>query len=301
MDFRRLEAFSKVYELKSFSKAGESLYLSQPTISAHVSALEKDLGIRLFDRLGRVVLPTVAGDILYRHVQEAFQSLENAKAEIQLLQDKVAGRLVLGASTIPAHYFLPQMLRGFLGQYPDVSVELRVGDTESVTRGVLEGEYIVGVVGDLDESLDLTFAPLFKDELVVIAPPDLAPEEGAKDLATLLERPWVMRELGSGTRNAFERALVEAGRDVRSVKTAVVVDSTQAVLRCVQAGLGLSITSRLAARQALERGELREIPVPELSLRRSFFCVYRERRFFFPSVRYFIDHLVKESRALDAL
>ena len=118
MDFRRLEAFSKVYELKSFSKAGTELFLSQPTISAHVSALEKDLGVQLFDRLGRVIMPTPAGEVLYRYAIDAFSCLEKARVEIELLQDRVAGELFVGCSTIPGHFLLPHLIARFSMQYP---------------------------------------------------------------------------------------------------------------------------------------------------------------------------------------
>ena len=170
MDIRRLEAFSKVYELSSFSKAGEELFLSQPTISAHVSSLEEELGVRLFDRLGRTIVATKAGDILYRHACEAFRSLENAQAEIDLLQNSVGGELVVGASTIPGHYFLPQAISGFLNLHPAVKAVLCIEDSAEIVRKVGSGEVGVGVVGAKYESSALTFEELFTDELVVIGP-----------------------------------------------------------------------------------------------------------------------------------
>jgi LysR family transcriptional regulator, transcriptional activator of the cysJI operon len=98
MDLRRLEAFCKVYELKSFSKAGQDLYLSQPTISAHIAALEDELGVPLFDRVGRGILSTQAGDILHRHALNIFEAVAQAEAEIQLLMNKVGGDLELGGA-----------------------------------------------------------------------------------------------------------------------------------------------------------------------------------------------------------
>lgn len=300
MDLRRLEAFSKVFELRSFSKAGEALFLSQPTISAHVASLESDLGVKLFDRLGRSILPTAAGDILYRHAQKVFSSLETAKAEIQLLQDEVSGALAIGASTIPAHYLLPPMLASFVKRYPAVTMHLRVGDSESIVQQVQNGTLVTGVVGaQYEDYNDLEFIPILEDDLVIVAAPDTLPGKSALELSDLEALSWVMREKGSGTRLAIEKGLLKSGVDPRSLNTALIVESTQAVLRCVKAGLGVSITSRLAAYDEINRGELIVLPCSELQLGRHFYCVFQKQRFMFPAVSYFIDFLQERAKELN--
>lgn len=296
MDLRRLEAFSKVYELRSFSKAGEQLYLSQPTISAHIASLERLLDVRLFDRLGRAILPTAAADILYQYAVEAFRNLQKAKAEIQLLQDHVSGYLELGGSTIPAHYLLPDMLSLFLKRYPEVTVHVSVGDTKSIISDVLSGKLVAGVVGGASDASDLTFVPILEDELVIIAAPNVASTVQELQIKDLFDYSWVMREPGSGTRQAFERGLQKSDVDIRKLKTSVMVESTQAVLRCVRAGLGLSITSRLVAQGELERGELQVIKCPSLDVKRSFYCTYQQRRHMFPAVRYFLEFLQEQAK-----
>jgi DNA-binding transcriptional LysR family regulator len=295
MDFRRLEAFCKVYDLKSFSKAGQELFLSQPTISAHVSSLEQDLGVRLFDRLGRVVLPTPAGEILYRHAQEAFASLATARAEIEYLQDRVAGDLIVAGSTIPAHYLLPQLLSRFARKYPEVKIQLRVGDSRSVARQVSRGELLVGVVGAQEDFPDLVYERVLEDDLVIVAAPDMCPAGGHLLPEDLASHSWVMREVGSGTRKAFEQGVSAMGVELRTLSVAVTVESTQAVLQCVLAGLGLSCTSRLAAGSLLDRGELVEVKTPGLSLPRAFYSVHHERRHTFPVVHHFLQYLAQES------
>ncbi|MDY7000747.1 MAG: selenium metabolism-associated LysR family transcriptional regulator [Thermodesulfobacteriota bacterium] len=295
MDIRRLEAFAKVYELKSFSKAAKDIFLSQPTISAHISALEKELGVRLFDRLGRSILPTQAAEILYKYAQSAFDSLAGAKAEIGLLQKRVSGELSVGGSTIPAHYMLPGILSRFLAKYPDVTTYLAIGDTGRIIDRVAGGDLAVGMVGAREDSRDLEFVPVLEDDLVVIAPPGTAPgvdaEIKAKDL---FDFPWVIREPGSGTWEAFEKALVPIGLDIRNLRAVVCVESTRAVLECVRAGLGFSVTSRLVARSFLESGEAVEVHVKDLAMRRGFYLAYHKRRYFFPVVRYFIDFVRQE-------
>ena len=296
MDIRRLEAFAKVYELRSFSKAAKDVFLSQPTISAHISALEKELGVRLFDRLGRSILPTQAAEILYKYAQNAFDSLAGAKAEIGLLQKRVAGELTVGGSTIPAHYMLPGILFKFLAKYPDVTTYLAIGDTGKIIDQVAEGRLAVGLVGAREDSRDLKFVPVLEDELVVIAPPGIMSGPNVRIAAkNLLDFPWVIREPGSGTWEAFEKAFVRIGLDIRNLRAAVCVESTMAVLACVRAGLGLSVTSRLVARSLLESGQAVEVHAEGLAMRRSFYLTYHKRRYFFPVVRYFIDFVRQEA------
>jgi DNA-binding transcriptional LysR family regulator len=292
MDMRRLEAFASVYELGSFSKAGQKLYLSQPTISAHIAALESELEVRLFDRLGRSVLPTQAADILYRHARDTFASLEKARAEIALLRAEVSGNLVLAGSTIPAHYLLPAVMARFTARYPDVSLRLNVGDSKAAAVMVAAGEAELGVVGANTGQAELEFIPLVEDELaVVVGRSRLAAGAAELSLAELESMPWVMREPGSGTRSALESALAEAGLDLRALKVAAVVDTTTALLQCVRGGMGLAVTSRLAAAELVERGELVAVPAPGLVLRRTFSLVMHRSRHLFPVARVFAEFL----------
>lgn len=308
MDLRRLEAFVKVFEHRSFSKAGKEIYLSQPTVSAHVAALEREVGVRLFDRLGRTVLPTPAGEVLYRYAREVFATLATATAELSLLRDKVAGELSLGGSTIPAHYLLPGAMAGFTERYPEVQLALTVGDSAEITARVASGELLVGVVGARDVNSELTYTELVRDSLVFIAPSDPSAaiqkhlsEDGSVALENLARLPWISREDGSGTRKAFEAGLLALGMVPATLNTVLTVGSTQGLLACVGAGLGISVTSRLAAAEGLASGRLRELTVPGLALARSFYCVHDERRHVFPAARFFVEHLVEYTASLASL
>jgi len=228
MDLKNLEAFCKVYELRSFSKAGQELYLSQPTISAHVSSLENELGVLLFDRLGRGILPTRAGETLYRHAKDIFERLTRAKSEVHLLTQKISGTLVLGASTIPAHYILPQVIAGFRAKFPDVSLDLRIGDTSEIIRQVRAGVLDAGMVGAMEPDPDLEFSRILEDELVVVASPGFNVSRAPLDAEALKALPWIVREKGSGTRKAMENGLSSIGLEFRQLDVAAVVAATHA-------------------------------------------------------------------------
>ncbi|SDK83600.1 DNA-binding transcriptional regulator, LysR family [Maridesulfovibrio ferrireducens] len=296
MDLRRLEAFCKVYELKSFSKAGRELYLSQPTISAHISTLEEELGVQLFDRLGRSIMSTQAGEVLYRNAKDIYELIGKAHSEINLLRDKVVGDLDIGGSTIPSHYLLPGILYDYCKRFPDVRVHMSVGDTSEILQKIRSGDLILGIVGATSDSPNVEFIPIMRDELVIVAPPVLVKNyEGIVDIQQLAELPWVMREGGSGTRKALEQGLAELGTNVRDLNVTVWVESTQAVVQCVKAGLGISVTSRLAAQSLIDSGELVHISDLPLNLERSFYLAHLKGREFFPAVRYFIEHVKSNS------
>ncbi|WP_462323401.1 selenium metabolism-associated LysR family transcriptional regulator [Desulfoplanes sp.] len=292
MDTRRLEAFVKVYESRSFSKAGKELFLSQPTISSHVALLEDDLGVLLFDRVGRNVLPTQAGEILYDRAQGVFRGMEMARAEIDLLRHAVSGPLIIGGSTIPADYILPKILGGFMRNYPDVNVDLRVGDTGAVIDMVGRGDVMLGLVGSSAEHNELSFEPVVSDDLVVIGAPGLvANVQNWQGEDMVKKTSWVMREPGSGTRKALASSLRKIGLGVTDMRVSIQVQNTQAMLGCVVAGLGLSVTSRMVATPYIQRGDLALLAIPDLVMARDFYLVHHCKREKFPATQRFQEYL----------
>lgn len=272
------------------------MHLSQPTISAHIMSLENELDARLFDRLSRIVLPTAAAEILYRRAREVFENLETARAEILALKDRVSGELVVGGSTIPAHYILPEVIASFRRRFKEVSIDLIVGDSKEIADQVVEGVLSLGVVGAAIDHPDLVCEPLIEDEIILIAPPGMKLsaaiiDADSFDAKALQSLPWIMREPGSGTRQAFETALREVGFDARDLSVSVLAHSTLGVLQCVKAGLGVSVTSKLAASDMLARGELSRFEVPGLAVKRSFYCVTHGKRYVYPALGHFRDAL----------
>lgn len=189
-DLRKIEAFCKVCEQRSFSRAGEALFLSQPTVSAHIQALEREFEVRLLDRMGRTVLPTPAGAILYHYAKQAFARLEAARAEIHTLSREVAGDLFIGSSSIPAHHVLPEVLAAFAEVHPKVKPSLTVASSTAITRLVLEGELMAGLVGEsAHQDPDLLVTPVLRSEIVIIAPADLQAPVLPRPIAPPIDSP----------------------------------------------------------------------------------------------------------------
>ncbi len=277
-----MQAFARVYELQSFSKAGEDLFLSQPTISTHVLSLEDELGVKLFDRIGRTVMPTLAGQVLHAGVQKIFRILEETKADIHDLKNQVCGKVVVGGSTIPSNYLLPVVLSDFRKKFPEVCVDLRIGDSIKVCQDVLSGELDFGIVGGFADHFDLEHGLLMKDTLYVVSSPGLKPDLAHKIKPDVLKNmPWVLREKGSGTRQAFENAITDLGILLHDLRVSTLVQSTEAMVRCILAGAGVGVTSSLAVQKYIESGELIVLDVDGLDIKRNFYIIRHKRRSLF--------------------
>ncbi len=292
MDVRKLEAFCKVYELQNFSKAGEVLYLSQPTISSHVANLEAELGVKLFDRMGRKVMATEAGHVLYTSAISVFENLSEAKASIEMLRDKVVGELTIGCSTIPSHHIMPKLLTNFSQQYPDVRFTVRTSDSSEIIKKVAAGELPVGIVGQKPTQDGLVAEALMEDDTVVVAAanaPWLPKGNKAVSVKDLAKLPWVMRERGSGTRKVLEDALEGIGQTLQHLNIRCLVEGSCETIAHTLGGVGVSVTSRIATEGFIQSGALVRLDVPKLEGRRNFYLIYHADRHMFPALKTFVE------------
>ena len=213
MDIRRLEVFCKLMETRSFSKTGQELNLTQPTISGHIKTLEQQIGLRLFDRHRRQVQPTSAAEVLFSYAVKILELKEEAGFALERFQGRIGGPLRLGGSTIPGAYVLPGVMGRFRKIYADTYLTLILGDTQEITEQVREGDLELGVVGAKSESENLHFEPIMEDQMILVAPADhhwndMDEPVRAEDLT---KEPFIMREKGSGTRRTMLAALETQG------------------------------------------------------------------------------------------
>jgi DNA-binding transcriptional LysR family regulator len=296
MDLRRLEVFAKVAELSSFSRAAETLFLTQPTVSEHVRSLEDELGVQLLDRLGRGATPTPAGRLLLGYARRILALAAEARQAIDHFQGRLRGQLVLGGSTIPGEYVLPGLVGLFKTKYPEISISLLVGSTLQVCRWVEEGRVEVAVVGARPTSRVLEARELMADEIVVIVPADHRwVGRESVTAAEVQAEPLVLRERGSGSRDALERAITAAGLDLGAFRVAGEMGSTQAVKQAVRAGIGIAFISRRAVRDECRAGLLSCLKVADLSVPRSFHLVTHVERTRSPLAQAFVEFV--ESQA----
>jgi len=291
MDIRQLEVFCQVMKSGSFSRAAKALGLSQPTASEHIKTLEKELGARLFDRLGRRVQPTRAGALLQAHAQRILQERERAKAAIEDFLGIVKGHLSLGASTIPGGFLLPGLLGGFKKRYPETTVSIRILDSGRVAGGVIEGEFQIGFTGARHPNAQLVYRLFARDELLLAVPPD-HPLAGKRRIRAgdLAGEKLIVREEGSGTRSVAEERLRELGFEMRPGQVAAVLGNPQAVRTALKAGVGVAIVSRFAVAEDLAGGALREVEIQGFECIREFYSVVHKARSLSPLARGFLDY-----------
>ena len=169
LDIHRLRIFVKVADLKSFSHAAEALYLTQPTVSQHMAALESYLELQLFDRCGKQIRMTRAGEILYGYARRVTDMADEAEQALEDFKGKKRGHITVGASTIPGEFILPALLGGFNSRFPGVKTILQVGDTREIIARLVQRDIEVGVVGACVKHAQLTFTPFLDDELVIVS------------------------------------------------------------------------------------------------------------------------------------
>ncbi len=290
MDLWQLKIFCKVVELQSFSKAGESVHLSQPTVSSHIKDLEEHFGTRLVDRLSRQVMPTKAGELLFDYARQLIALRDQTEAAMAEFSGKIKGRLVLGGSTIPGGYVLPRIIGLFSKRYPDVQVALKVGDSSEIINHVLTGHIEAGIVGAKYRDKLLEQRPVMADDMCLVLPSDHR-WSGHKQirLQELIGEPFIVREPGSGTLRSIEKQLQKKGFTIADLNVVAEMGSTEAVRQGVKSGVGLSILSTVAVADDIQSGFLKAIPVEGLSLKRSFYLTTHRQRTHSPLCGVFID------------
>lgn len=293
MDLHQIEIFCTLIKLRSFSKAAEALYLTQPTVSGHIKNLEQELGVKLLDRLGKQIIPTEAGDVLFRHGQELLALRDRAQEEIAGLAGQVSGLLKIGGSTIPGAYILPSFIGAFKKQHPSAAIQLLIDDTAKITQAVLNNDLHLGVVGAPMIDSQLESHPFLRDELVIAVPATHAWAKKRTITPDVLRgAPFILRETGSGTRRVMEERLGKEGISIADLNTIAVMGSSDAVRQSIKGGLGISILSIRAIQDDIVAKRLAAVRLKGMPIERSFSVILRKGKSRSPLCRTFLDFLL---------
>ena len=279
MDLHALEVFCRIVELRSFSRAAEAVFLTQPTVSGHIKTLEAELELRLFDRAGKSVTPTQAGEILYGYARRLLALRAEAQRAINEHKGGLKGHLTIGGSNIPGAYILPPLVSAFKRRHPDVTISLHISGSRDIVRGVIDGTFEVGMVGARFEEGRIHYEPFAEDELI-LAVPASHPWAGRSTvrLTELAGQPFIMRERGSGTRKVMEQALADHTMDPGRLPVALEVTGNEAVRQALRAGAGIAIISRRAIEEDIRHKILVALRIRGVRLLRDFFLVTHKSR-----------------------
>ena len=271
----------KVVETGSFSKAAKELYLTQPTVSAHISALEKELKVRLFIRNTKEVTMSDAGQDLYKYAKQMFE-LECQIAEHFNIRGRNSSNhsITIAASTIPAQYLLPDVLMMFKKLYPKEQFKLIETDSSQVVSHILDGMADVGFTGTVLEKKYCRYIPFYKDKLSIITPNTekyrALQEDGGDEIFWLKGEHVILREEGSGTRKEAQKQLKKAGIDMGELDIIASIDNQETIKRSVRQGMGVSILSRLATEEEVQEGHMLAFPIPKSDAGRDINLVYNK-------------------------
>ncbi len=266
-----------VYKNRSFTKAAEQLYTSQPTISEHIRNLEGRLNCKLFDRLGRSIIPTLEAELLYPRALGILDDLKKLEDDLTAVAKTVSGQLLIAASTIPSAFILPHVAAEFAKLHPKISFEIRTCDSAQVIQSILDNEILLGFVGARNDSAKLHFHPFKEDDLVLVASTKRTINQRIT-ARTLLELPFILREEGSGTRKCMEQFLGEKNISVEQLNTCAVLGSSTAVTEAVKSNLGVSILSHQAVKDGVEYGQIQIIDLLDVHMTRHFYSVTSSKR-----------------------
>ena len=277
MNLKQLEAFVQVSESGSFSKAAKELFLTQPTISAHISSLEKELNVRLFIRNTKEVSLSDDGKDLYRYAKQ-ITDLEKAIEE-RFYMDSDDGKhfITIAASTIPAQYLLQKVLMCYRERYPKEQIKIMETDSSEVVTQVVDHMVDVGFTGTVLEKKHCKYIPFYKDELAVIAPdtPEyrILKEQNRDDIDWIKRKPLILREEGSGTRKEAEKQLKNAGIFMEDLDIVASIANQETIKKSVKQGMGITVLSRLAAE---DEDGLLIFPIPGADEGRDINLVYNK-------------------------
>lgn len=291
MEFKQVECFVAVARKKSFSRAADALFMTQPAVTISVQKLEKELGITLFDRKTRKITLTEGGEIFYRYALEMINIFARAEHSLNEYKNNIEGMLEICASTIPEQYLLPYLARAFKELYPLVRFSISHKDSREVAEEILSGKINIGFVGAKFADDSLEYIDFYADRLVLITSPEKSFAAGPVSITSLLGEDVVLREEGSGTRLLFEKALKEKELSISMFRSQAINESLEAIKKMVALGVGISFVSAIAVKNEVASGQLKHYEIEDLDLKRHFSLVYCNNRCLSPIEEKFKDFL----------
>lgn len=282
MNLKQLEAFVQVAEKKNFSRAAKAMFLTQPTVSAHISGLEKELNTRLLIRNTKDVELSEEGERLYEYAKQITLLTEQIVQEFGSEPDvEEQSTVTIAASTVPAQYLLPEILAKFRQKYPKEQFQILESDSTGVVEQVAARTVDVGLTGTELSKKHCEFLPFYEDDLIVITPNTeqfRRRKQGSENrvLDWLRSEPLIMREEGSGTRKETMKILQQLGLCTEELNVIASVENPETIKRSVSSGMGISVLSALSARDAVSNGSVLGFSLDEMQGKRKIYVVYNK-------------------------
>jgi DNA-binding transcriptional LysR family regulator len=266
--------------------AAEKLFVTQPLISTKVKQLESSYKTRLFERFGRKIEMTHAGNILFEYADRIFNIVKEADTHMEDMKGIGFGNLRISAGLTLGTYYLPPLLSAFTKNYPNIEIHMKVKNKKEVMEDILSFKDDLGFVGYMESNEKLVITPLWEEELVLIVS---SSHEFAKrktiSLSKLNGQPFILREKGSGTRELVEEKL---NKKRISVKVVMELESHEAIMRAVEAALGICIIPTCAIKREAERGLFKVIRLTQERIFLKYYMIYHKDKYLSTIIQEFI-------------
>ncbi len=301
MTLDQLRTFRAAAQLQSFTRAAEKLHLTQPAVSAQIVALEKEFRVKLFDRIGKTVALTEAGQIMLTGAEEILGHVQALQQAFEDLEGLGRGKIRLGASIVVGIYLLPEILGRFKKKYPPIDLTLEIDYARHIVEQVLANRLDLGIIGEGAPMIDdrLIVKPFAQDELVVITPKEHAwAKRKMITPAELAKQPFIVPAIGSATLESGIRFL-----ETKGIKLNVTMElgNVEGIKKAVEVGLGISIVSRCAIMKEVETNRLKALQLSGVPLQRYLSLVWRKGKHFSKATSAFIDFFTANTATIRGL
>ncbi len=267
LDAHQMNIFLIAAQTLNFSEAARRLHMTQPSVSQHIQSLEQQMGVQLFNRSGRHISLTEAGEALFPNAREFVKQSQHIEEMMASLHGEVFGHLQFGCSTTAGKYILPKLLAGFRGLHPNVQITCHVQDSQTTLQMLIEGKVHLVLSHERVAFKDIEFRKFMDDPIVLVVHPHHPwAESGVIETEELLDGEFILREEGSGTREVVTKALPEVDISLDQISNIMVIGNSEAISLAVQEGIGVAFLSHLVVSSPLARGELKLVRIPKLKL-----------------------------------
>ncbi|MGE7591841.1 LysR family transcriptional regulator [Peribacillus frigoritolerans] len=273
MYYDALKTFVTLVEVKNFTKTAEILLMSQPSVSLHIKKLEEEFQTKLFLRSPKFLKVTLTGEILYDRAKQMITIYEQTRQDIQEHDRSIKGELKIGASFTIGEYILPSLLIDLQEEYPELELQVVIGNTEEIVQAVRLYKVDIGLIEGQTNEKELSVHPFMQDELFIVSSNnhELANKDDV-EITDLHDQAWVTREVGSGTREYLNHVIRSNGLKIKSILT---ISSNQGIKETlIKNGSGLALLSRSVIERDVQNKIISIIQVKDESFNRTLSYVY---------------------------
>ncbi len=296
MNTSYLRTFIEVVNLKNISRAAEKLFITQPAVSKQLQLLEKDFGSVLLKKSGREIIPTDDGTLLYKYAINILNEENKIYSKLKNDKNELSGELCIYTSSLPADYYIHDLIIAFSKLYPNVTYNIKKVDSKEVYNFIEDGLTSFGFTGNTYKNKKIKNICIAEDEVIIIASKQKFDEYKNKkfDIDMLMKEEFILREKGSATLKTFEDFINKKNIKLADLKIKIQAEDNELIKIFVHNNMGLSVMSRISVQREIEEGLIYPIEIENMDLNRKLFYVYHEDRYFSKLEETFKEYIIKK-------